>query len=338
VGIRIVQKLSEHEWRLFVDRHPDGNIFHTPEMFQVFSLTKRHRPELWAATENGSIRALLLPVRIALKNGLPPQLFTRSIAYGSILCVPGAEGLKALGQLLQTYTQEADGTTLFTELRNLKEMGAIQPLLEKYGFVYSDDLNYLINLQPPSEEVLKRIGPRTRKHIRRGLRREEIIISEVKNIEQLSACYTLVQKSYRRARVPLADFSLFEAAFDLLYPKKMVKFTLAGTDEAPIAASAELFYKDLIYGWFGGMDRLHTTYAPNELLMWHILKCGSENGFRLYDFGGAGKPEVEYGVRNFKAKFGGQQVCYGRNTYVHSPRLLRVSEKGYNFLRKLLYG
>ncbi len=121
MGIRIVQNLPEHEWRLFVDRHPDGNIFHTPEMFQVFSLTKMHHPELWAATEKGSIQALLLPIRITLKTGLPPQLITRSIVYGSVLCVPGAEGLKALGQLLQTYKREAEEATLFTELRNLSE-------------------------------------------------------------------------------------------------------------------------------------------------------------------------------------------------------------------------
>jgi hypothetical protein len=34
--IEIVQDLNPAQWRNFVDSHPQGNIFHTPEMFQVF--------------------------------------------------------------------------------------------------------------------------------------------------------------------------------------------------------------------------------------------------------------------------------------------------------------
>lgn len=338
MGIRIVQNLPELAWRHFVHGHPDGNIFHTPEMFQVFSLTKGHRPELWAATEKGNVLALLLPVRITLNELLPPQLVTRSIVYGGVLSMPGAEGLMALGQLLQAYIREADGATLFTELRNLKETSAIQPVLKKYGFVYHEELNFLVNLKPTAEAVLQSIGPRTRKHIRRALRRKEIVIREVENLEQLTACYALVEKSYRRSQVPLPNFSLFEAAFDLLHPRKMVRFTMACSGQSAVAASAELLYKDIIYGWFGGIDRLHGAYVPNELLTWHILEWGSENGFSLYDFGGAGKPDLEYGVRDFKAKFRGQLVSYGRNRFIHSPRLLRLSERGYNLLRKWFFG
>ena len=54
----------------------------------------------------------------------------------------------------------------------------------------------------------------------------------------------------------------------------------------------------------------------------------------MYDFGGAGKPDEEYGVRDFKAKFGGELVCYGRNTCVHAPVLLQFSRFGYDILRR----
>jgi lipid II:glycine glycyltransferase (peptidoglycan interpeptide bridge formation enzyme) len=116
----------------------------------------------------------------------------------------------------------------------------------------------------------------------------------------------------------------------------MVKFWLARVGDAYIAASVELLYKGVIYGWYGGVDRAYTEHTPGELLMWHILKWGAEDGCSLYDFGGAGKPDEEYGVRDFKAKFGGELVCYGRNTYIHAPRLLRLSELGYGVYRHLL--
>ncbi|MHA2406139.1 MAG: lipid II:glycine glycyltransferase FemX, partial [Candidatus Hermodarchaeia archaeon] len=77
-------------------------------------------------------------------------------------------------------------------------------------------------------------------------------------------------------------------------------------------------------------------YVPNELLIWHILKGGTENGLKTYDFGGAGKPDEEYGVRDFKSKFGGDLVRYGRNRYARSKARLVVSKFGYEFYRRYL--
>ncbi|HSQ17181.1 MAG TPA: GNAT family N-acetyltransferase, partial [Anaerolineales bacterium] len=107
-------------------------------------------------------------------------------------------------------------------------------------------------------------------------------------------------------------------------------------DDVFIASSVELTYKDVIYGWYGGVDRAFTRFTPTELLTWHILKWGAENGYRTYDFGGAGAPEKKFGVRDFKSKFGGQLVCYGRNTCVHAPLLLRASTIGYSVLRHFI--
>jgi lipid II:glycine glycyltransferase (peptidoglycan interpeptide bridge formation enzyme) len=334
--ITIVNSLSEDKWRHFVEEHPAGNIFHLPEMFQVFSQTKGFRPELWAATREGRILALLLPVQITLMNGLLRRFTSRSVAYGSVLCLPDAGGQEALSKLLQTYKHEADGAPLFTELRNVSDLEAIQPILREHGFVYQDHLNYLINLECSPEAVFQNFGRRTRKNIRRGLKKDDVVIEEAKEWKHLAACYDLIRHTYRAAHVPLADFSLFKAAFDLLYPKRMVRFTLARVGQTPIAASVELLYKDIIYGWYGGMDRTYSSYVPGELVMWDILKWGAKNGYRLYDFGGAGSPDEEYGVRDFKSKFGGVLVSFGRNICVHAPLSLRLSKLGYRVLRRSL--
>jgi len=336
VNAKVVRTLPEQTWRAFVDEHPAGNIFHTPEMFQVLGRTTGHRPELWAVTNDEDVLALLLPVQITLLDGLFRRFTTRAVVYGSVLCAPGARGHEALALLLRTYTQKVGGAPLFTELRNLSDMEALQPILSEYGFVYEDHLNYLIDLDRPSDAIMQSIGRRTRKNIRRGLRRDEVVIEEAKECEQVAACYELLSQTYVAAEVPLADRSLFEAAFDLLYPRSMIRFTLAHVDQTPVAVSVELLYKDTVYGWYGGVDRDYASYMPNELLMWHILQWGVESGYRLYDFGGAGKPDEEYGVRDFKAKFGGELVCFGRNTFVHAPRMLWLSERGYHLLRRWL--
>ena len=113
--IEIVRNLDESMWRDFVDGHPQSNIFHTPEMFEVFDRAQGHRPELWAATQGGRVLALLLPVKLTLMGGLLKVLTTRFVAYGSVLCAPGVEGQEALKSLLQTYARDVGRVPLFTE-------------------------------------------------------------------------------------------------------------------------------------------------------------------------------------------------------------------------------
>lgn len=336
-NMRVVQNLDEKLWKDFVDSHPQGNIFHTPEMFRVFAQTKGHQPTLWATVDHkGYPLALLLPVCVTLLNGLLRQFTTRAIVYGGVLCASGVKGKEALTLLLQTYKREAKNSALFTELRNLSDLSELQPILSDYGFAYEGHLNFLIDLDRPAGEVLQSIGQRTRKGIRKGLRDGFVKMAEATSQAELDHWYDILQKTYNFAQVPLADRSLFVAAFNELYPKGMAKFLLAKVEGATAACSLELPYKNTIYGWYGGLDRAYSEYVPNEMLIWHILEWGANNGYHIYDFGGAGKPDEAYGVRDFKAKFGGDLVNFGRNTYVHRPRLLQLSKKGYEVYQRFL--
>lgn len=326
----IVDSLDETVWREFVDHNPYGNIFHTPEMFQVFTQAIGHRPLLQAAINtNGEILALLLPVQISLKNGLLRPLTTRAIIYGSALCTPDIRGTQALASILDAYIATVKHQALFTEMRNLSDLSHLQGVFEEKGFMYEDHLDYLIDLNLTPEHVFQNIGARTRKHIRQGLRRDNVHIELLTERSKLGLWYELVSKSYKATRVPLADRSLFEAAYDILQPRGMIQYWLARIDSTYIAASAELLYKDVIYGWYSGIDRNYAYDLPGEMLMWYILEWGVQNGYKTYDFGGAGKPNEKYGVRDFKAKFGGKLVCYGRNIHIHSSLLLRLSIFGY---------
>src|SRR5574338_1248559 len=100
MAITITDKLDEKPWREFVDAHPQGNIFHTPEMFRVFALAKGYAPELRAAVDpSGRVLALLTPVQVTLRGGALRRLTTRSIVYGSALCSQAAAGTEALAAL-----------------------------------------------------------------------------------------------------------------------------------------------------------------------------------------------------------------------------------------------
>lgn len=336
--VEIVRELSYIAWRQFVASHPQGNIFHTPEMFEVWKETKGCVPELWAAVDDSKIVALWLPVHISLSNRLLKRFTTRTVVFGGVLGGDGQFGAKGVSELLAHYKRHARMRSLFTEVRNVSEPNGLLPVLSESGFRYEEHLNYLISLQGPVEAVFDRIGSRTRQHIRKGIKRNQVRIEEICELEKIAVCYHLLQKTYGRANVPLPDISLFHAAFDRLLPLNMVRFVLAYVDNEPAAVSVELLYKDTVYGWYGGVDRRFVANVPNELLMWNVLQWGCEHGYHVYDFGGAGKPDEKYGVRDFKAKFGGELVCYGRNVWVAHPAWFAASKFGYALLRKILYG
>lgn len=334
--IHIVRQLNEDVWKRFVEEQPAGNIFHTPEMFRVQSQVKGYKPKLWAAIDNsGGVQSLMLPVEISLYNGPLRRVTTRAVIFGSVLVADGPDGQVGLEKMLRAYAEETGGAFLFTESRNVSDLTPLQPVLERSGFIYEDHLNYLVDLRRSEEEVFSKISKRTRSYIRRALRQEELTIREIKDPADLLTCYELLRLTYQNAQVPLADISLFESAFDHLAPQNMIRFTAVYWQEIPIAVTVDLYYKDVVYYWYGGMDRDQSSRHPNELLRWHIIQQAIEQGYGLFDFGGAGRPDQVYGVRNFKAKFGGDLVNYGRNVFTHSPRLLRLSTLGYGAMRRL---
>ena len=163
---------------------------------------------------------------------------------------------------------------------------------------------------------------------------EDVKVGVVTQRSELTDWYRLLRETYRRAHVPVPHPSLFEAAFDVLLPRGMIKFVIARVGPVAVACSAELLYKDTIYGWYGGSDRSYSSYIPNDLLMWNVLEWGARNGYHVYDFGGAGKPEEAYGVRAFKAKFGGELVNFGRYVCVHSGVRLSISKLAYRAYQK----
>ena len=334
--MKIVRELEETTWRVFVEQHSDGMIFHSPEMFHVFGRTKGCRPELWAAVENGRIMALILPVRIAWKEGAFRPWTSRAVCFGGVLGCPGAEGKSALSFLLNAYARETRHAVIFTDIRNRCDSGPIQPILRREGFRFEDHLEYVIDLERPLEAIFQSIGRRTRKHIKHGLKRDAVRLEEIHDRRRLGECYDLLVKTYRAAKVPITDRSLFEAAFDLLYPRNMVRFALATVDGQPAAVSVELLYKKAMFGWYGGMDRRYSAFVPNELLMWDIFQWGTKNGYRRYEFGGAGKPNETYGVRDFKAKFGGTLVNYGRNSRIHRPLVYKIGRTAFHIARGIL--
>jgi serine/alanine adding enzyme len=335
-GTRVVRDLDRQQWSAFVDHHPDGTIFHTPEMYRVFEKTRRHRPAVLAALDaDGEIAALMTPVEITTLAGPFRALTTRTISFGGPLVVTGPEAPDALAALLRSFKRDTGRTTLFTEFRNLSETSALGPTLTACEFRHEPHLNFLVDLTLDEQALFKRIKSSARRNIQKA-RRLGVTVSEAQDASDRGAGYEVLRDVYSRLRVPLPDQSIFDAAHEVLGPLGRYRMVLAKIDEQTIGVMCLLLYKDVVYYWYTGTLREHAECRAGDLLVWHAIELGHARGCRLLDFGGAGKPDEPYGVRDFKAKYGGSLVDFGRDTWVPAPGRLRFVTMSYEKVRRFL--
>ncbi len=335
--MEILNKLDENLWRAFVDQHPHGNIFHTPEMFAVFARPRGYRPELWAAVEGGEILALHLPVIITLAGGPLALLTSRAVDFGGVLVEESDRGRVALAELLKAYDRQVRGRYLFTELRHAADVTRLREPLDQCDYHYEEHDNFLIDLTREPDDLLASFSSVRRRHIRQAERSDDLEVVVLTERSRLDEFYQLLKKTYRWARVPLADVSMFAAAFDLLVPKGMARLVMTRTGGQASSAMIALTYKGTILNWYNGTDRAFRPPIANEYLFWQTFLWGAQNGFTTMDLGGAGKPGEKYGVRDFKAKFNGRLVSFGRSTRVHAPIRLKMSQAAYESMRKAAF-
>ena len=330
---KITSNIKKEQWSNFVANHPKGSIFQTPEMFEVYKNTKRYEPVVLAAIdESDNIQALLLAHVIREFDGFLGSFSSRSIIQGGPLFVENAVGREALKLLLQEYDKIAKEKALYTEIRNLHDNHSFRHSFDEMGYNYTDYLNFLVDLTKTKEELWKGLSKKRRNDIKRAKKRG-VTIKEIEDKHFIPIFYDLIHETYKFAKLPLADISLFKSVFDSLVLKERAKFFLAEHEDNYIGAILILIYKERIYDWYAGACRDYLRLCPNDLLGWHSIEWGSENGYHIFDFGGAGKPSEEYGVRDFKKQFGGKLVNYGRYVKIHSPKKLWLAEKGFEVWR-----
>jgi len=196
-------------------------------------------------------------------------------------------------------------------------------------------LNFVIDLQGSTDKLWGKLTSSCRANIRRG-QKKGVRIEEDASEAGLDGLYGILRRTYERARVPLADSTLFLNAVRILAPLGFFKIFIARCAGTIVGASAVLLYKNVVYEWYWGAERLKSVYTA-ECVTWDRIAWGQQNGYRWYDFGGAGSPGQAYGVRDFKAKFNGELVNYGRYRKVYSPWRLRLASELYEITRHSLY-
>ncbi len=339
MALEITNTLDETKWLEFVNSHPDGSIFHTPYIFRVFKTTKDYSPQVLFAFDSSGEEVLALLLSVEIKVGDIPgfkKLASRFVIFGGPLEREGhCDFDNGLLELLTMHDALAKKKGLYTEVRNYYDVSKIKKVFAQRNYHYEDHLNYLINLQRSPTAIFHSFSENRRRNIRKAIA-EGLEVEEVDDTAKVSRFYDILKETYSRIRVPLPDSSLFESLYRELAPRGLVKLLIARGKNNYMSATTLLLYKGVILYWYSGTRTEFFSSYPNEFLIWHAIQWGAEHGFHTFDFGGAGRPNEEYGVRDFKARFGGTMVNYGRYIKVYHPFALRISKIGYWLYRKFL--
>jgi len=335
MGVRITTDLVINEnpdkkkWDDFVFNHPSGNIFQTSLMHDVYKNTPNNNAGV-IALEDGSKKIVgVLVYTIIFEPGIKTFFSTRSIINGGP--VVSDNNHEYAQKILNYYNQKIrTSKAIYTEVRNLCDVQAINEPFLKCGFAYVPHMTIHNDLTLPVEEMKKALHRGRASNIKRALNKG-IVIRELTKNDEIALGHKLIAETYERINLPAPHPSLFLNTSEIL--KDKCRIVGAFVEDKLVGCRVYLIYKELMYDWFAAIDMKYSNYQVADLLPWHNMLWGKENGIKIYDFAGAGNPNKEYTVRDYKLKFGGKLLTFGRYSKIHKPVLYNVGKIGLKFYK-----
>lgn len=315
----------------YVRKHPHRNFFQSTKAYNFFSSVRNHEPILLVAKRGQEIVGSLEAVVVADWKGAKGYFTRRAICWGGPL-VSNSDP-EVFSALLQRFDELIARKAIYSQFRNLFDTTNSVEQFRATGWHYEKHLNIIVDLTLTEDELWTAVHSKRRNEIRRA-QREGTQFAVLEKGDGLLVAYDILREVYNKARLPLAGFEFFRAAYDYLSPDNLKVF-LAIHYGKVIGTMFALTYGDTIYDWFAGSYQEYYDKHPNDLIPWMAFLWGKRNGFRTFDFGGAGKPNIPYGVREYKKKFGGTFVDYGRFERIHRPLLYRTAKVGFQIYQNI---
>ncbi len=272
--------------------------------FQAFGRIARH------VATNSIAGGYCFQVCKELK-GIPGIFSERVILNGGPILF--SRDPQLLSFLLNDLVNHKNLRGVYMEIWN--DRGVLFPdIFKQYGFKFIPRLNFFNKIGQDVDLIWDRIHKKRRINIKRYSKR--LRIEQGISSEDLKTSYTILKETYRRIKLPLLDISVFKSLFE----HNICEIFLAKRGNTAIATRITLKFNLGLYDWFAGDNRKMGRFHANDCIVWEIFKYGVKNNIEVFNFGGAGHPNKEYGPRDFKSTFGGELVNFGRYRYQISKK------------------
>ena len=327
-----INSIPVEQWNALLQSSSTRSFFQTRESYDLYaSNPKFMKPFGLAVQEENQLKGVIIGY-IQRDGGKLEQFFSRRaiINGGPMLADDISE--QALLALLATCKTLLKGKAIYIECRNFNDYSQYKDIFEKAGFQYVPHLNF--HVDTTSEEVVeKNMGKSRKRDIKVSLRDGAEII-ENPTVEEVREFYKILDNLYKtKVKTPLYPLSFFEHLFMQPYSK----FLLVRFDNRIVGGTVCVCLSgDAVYEWFAcGEDGVHKNIHPSTVATYAGIRYSACAGYHHFDMMGAGKPDDGYGVRDFKAKFGGKLVEHGRFNHILNPLLYNIGCLGVKVMKKL---
>ena len=220
---------------------------------------------------------------------------------------------------------------IYIETRNFNDYTRFRPLFEKCGFIYEPHYDYIINTET-LDIAEENLGKSRKRDIKSSVKNGATIVDNPSE-DQIKAFYCILDNLYKnKVKTPLFPMDFFLK----LNQEQFSRFLLIKYQGDIIGGTVCVYDDETVYEWFAcGKDGVFKNVFPSTLATWAGIKFAAESGHKRFDMMGAGFPgDNGYGVREFKAKFGGELVEYGRFKYICNKPLYSIGKWGINLIKK----
>lgn len=345
-------EINPRAWQKLVDESPCATWFQTLEAYQFYASQKNEMiPLAIGVEEDGALVGVVVGYITKKKNALKQFLTRRAIIVGGPLLAENIsdEALTAL-LLAVTNTSRLSPSRvpgkvrdfvgcsfasrlqkpIYIETRNFNDYSRWKSVFEANGFAYQPHLNFHLNCK--SDNILSPMSESRRRQIRKAIK-NGARIEEAQSEIDVRSFYSILSELYvSKVKMPLFSLDFFLS----FYRNEFGKFLLVKDNDIVIGGiMCPILYNNTIYEWFVcGQDEKYKDLYPSVMATYAAIEYAHKNCISKFDFMGAGKPDEAYGVRDFKARFGGEQVEYGRFLCVRKPLLYTIGKLGVKILKK----
>ena len=325
-------EINTTAWQALVDRSPYATWFQTKEAYEFYaSNPEEMMPFLYAVERDGGLRVLCMGYITKESNPIKQYFTRRAIIIGGPVIADNATQ-QDVKHLLLVVKNGLQSQAIYIETRNFHDYSNWKEIFAECGFDYIPHLNFHVDTS--SVEIVEKNLGKSRKRDIKTTVRDGVVPVMQPTIEQVKEYYAILQHLYTtKVKTPLFSWSFFER----LYYVKNGHFILTEYQGRIIGGTVcvELPNK-AVYEWFVcGEDGVYNHIFPSSYATYLGIRYAAENNCQIFDMMGAGKPEEAYGVRDFKARFGGEQVEHGRYVSIIKPLLYQIGKFGVKLLKQI---
>ncbi len=322
--IKHISEIDTKEWDDFVYKHPLGNFFQTSLFFNLHIGFSNYEPIAYAVVKDNVIQGVLVGIIQSNYKWPIRNLTKRAIIIGGPLIETNSK--EVFNFLILNILNKIENKCIYIQIRNIFDVTNYD--FANFNFEFENHLDIIHDLSSDEKSIINKISKSKLANVRKSFNKGAIV-REIENINEFNLGVDYIISTYNKIGLPCPEKSFFIKAFNNYSQSGFIKCFGAFFENKLIAIRIEICYKDTIYDWYTGSLSGFNNIYPNDILPYCILLYGKKNNFILFDFGGAGKPEKPYGVRDHKIKFGGTIVNYGRYEKVNNMFLMNIFKLGY---------